>query len=113
MAGLGSTGKASCAVKRHRVTIQAPTETLDATGQPVVTWTDVWTDEPAEFKPMGGVESMRGKQYEAGTKGVFRVNYRDSYTVQMRVVHNSVNYGITNVNQVDGLRREIDLVVKT
>ena len=100
-------------IKRHRITVQAPTETQDATGQPVVTWTNFRTNEPAEFKPTGGMESMRSKQLEAGTKGIFRVNYREGYTVQMRIVHNGENYGITYVNPVDGLRREIDLMVKT
>lgn len=99
--------------KRHRVTIQQPTETQDATGQPVVTWSNVWTGEPAEFVPMGGIEAMRGKQYEAGTKGMFRVNYRTGYTTKMKVVFDSVSYGITHVNPVDGLRREIELLVST
>lgn len=97
--------------KRHRVTIQTQTETQDDTGQPVVAWSTFYANEPAEFIPTGGIESMRGKQLEAGTKGIFKVNYRTGYTTQMRVVHNGVNYGITHVNPVEGLRREIELMV--
>ena len=97
--------------KRHRVTIQTPTATQDEAGQPIVTWSTFYASEPAEFIPTGGIESMRGKQLESGTKGIFKVNYRTGYTTQMRVVHNSVNYGITHVNQVEGLRREIELMV--
>ena len=99
--------------KRHRITIQEPVESQDATGQPIVTWSTVWADEPAEFVPMGGIEAMRGKQYEAGTKAMFKVNYRTGYTTKMKVVFDSVSYGITHVNPVDGLRREIELLVAT
>ena len=100
-------------IKRHRITVQTPTSTVDADGQPIVTWSNWLTNEPAEFTPTGGTESMRGRQLEAGTKGVFKVNYRSGYTTQMRVVHNGINYGITYANQVDGLRYEIELLVKT
>ena len=98
-------------LKRHRVTIQTPTATQDEAGQPIVAWSTFYASEPAEFTPTGGIESMRGKQLEAGTKGIFRVNYRAGYTTQMRVVHNGTNYGITHVNPVDGLRYEIELMV--
>lgn len=100
-------------VKRHRITFQLPTATQDATGQPIVSWSTFRTDEPADFMPTGGVEAMRGRQLESGTKGVFTVNYRLGYTDKMRVVHDGVTYGITHVQPVDGLRREIEIMVKT
>jgi hypothetical protein len=56
---------------------------------------------------------MRGRQLEAGTKGIFTVNYREGYTTQMRIVHDDVNYGIAYVNAINGLRREIEIMVKT
>lgn len=88
-------------------------ETQDTTGQPVVAWTAYRSNEPADFQPTGGVETMRGRQLEAGTKGIFTVNYREGYTEQMRIVHNGTNYGISYVGAVDGLRHEIELMVKT
>lgn len=100
-------------IKRHRITIQEPIETQDSNGQPVVVWQNFRTNEPADFMPTGGMEVMRGRQLESGTKGVFRVNYRTGYTTQQRVVFNDINYGISHVNQVDGLRYEIELMVKT
>lgn len=96
---------------RQRITIQQPIETQDETGQPVVTWSNFLTNEPAEFTPTGGIESMRGRQLEAKTKAIFRVRYRSGYTTQMKVVFDGVSYGITYVNQVDGLRRHIELMV--
>jgi SPP1 family predicted phage head-tail adaptor len=95
---------------RHRCTIQQPTETVDAAGQPVVSWSSYVVDEPCKFEPTAGIESMRGRQLEAGTRAVFRVRYRSGYTVQMRVVYQGETYGITAVNMVDGLRNYIDII---
>lgn len=95
---------------RQRCTIQQVTETLDDAGQPVVTWTDFLTNEPCQFIPTGGNESMRGRQLEAGTKAIFRVRYRVGYVPEMRIQYDGTNYGITYINQVDGLRRYIELV---
>jgi SPP1 family predicted phage head-tail adaptor len=100
-------------IKRHRITFQQPTETQDSTGQPVVTWSNFRTNEPADFTPTGGTESMRGRQLEAGTKGIFVVNYRTGYTTKMQIVHDGVSYGISNIQPVDGLRREIEIMVKS
>jgi len=98
---------------RPRCTIQQPTEAVDSAGQPVVSWTNYVVDEPCDFMPTGGTESMRGRQLEAATKAIFRVRYRSGYQPEMRIVFNSTNYGITYVNQVDGLRRYIELVCVT
>ena len=95
---------------RHRCTIQKPTETVDAAGQPIVSWTAYVVDEPCQFTPTAGIESMRGRQLEAGTRAVFRVRYRSGYTVQMRVVYQGETYGITAVNMVDGLRNYMDII---
>lgn len=98
---------------RHRCTIQQVTETQDDSGQPVVTWSNYVVDEPCQFIPTGGTESMRGRQLEAGTKAIFRVRYRSGYQPEMRIVYGSTNYGITYVNPVDGLRRYVELVCVT
>jgi head-tail adaptor len=42
---------------------------------------------------------------------VFKVNYRTEYTTQMRVLHDGTYYGITHINQVNGMRRELELLV--
>ena len=95
---------------RHRCTIQRQTETQDSSGQPIVSWTAYVVDEPCQFTPTAGIESMRGRQLEAGTRAVFRVRYRSGYTVQMRIVYQGETYGITAVNMVDGLRNYIDII---
>ena len=95
---------------RHRCTIYNPTETQDDAGQPVVTWTAFLENEPCQFMPLSGVESMRGRQYEDGTKAVFRVRYRSGYSPLQKITYNGTDYGITYVNDVDGLRRYVELV---
>jgi SPP1 family predicted phage head-tail adaptor len=98
--------------KRYRITVQQPIETQDATGQPTIVWDTFKENEPAEYTPMGGVEVMRGRQLEANTKAIFRVNFNKGYTPQMRVVFDGEVFGITHVNQVGGMRRELELLVK-
>lgn len=98
---------------RQRCTVQQVTETQDSAGQPVVSWSNYVVDEPCQFIPTGGSETMRGRQLEAGTKAIFRVRYRSGYQPEMRIVYGSTNYGITYVNQIDGLRRYIELVCVT
>ena len=113
MAGIGSMVKQKASDMRHRITVQSPATTVDADGQPIVTWSNFVTSEPASFMPAGGTESMRGRQLEAGTKGIFKVNYRSGYTTQMQVIHDGTTYGITYVNTVVGIKRFIELLVKT
>jgi len=98
---------------RQRCTVQQVTETQDDAGQPVVAWSNFLVDEPCQFIPTGGSETMRGRQLEAGTKAIFRVRFRSGYQPEMRIVYGSTNYGITYVNQIDGLRRYIELVCVT
>lgn len=95
---------------RYRCTIQQPTETLDSAGQPVVSWTQYVVDEPCEYSPTGGIESMRGRQVEAGTRAVFTVRYRSGYTTRMRLVFDGEEYGITAINRVDGLKKYLEIV---
>lgn len=98
---------------RHRCTVQSVVETQDSAGQPVVSYSDVFVDEPCQFLPTDGVEIMRGRQLVSNVKATFRVRYRDGYTPTMSILFNGNRYGITNINQVDGLRRYIELTCKS
>jgi len=107
------TPKQRLGAMRNRITIQTQTETQDETGQPVVTWANWLVNEPCDYKPTGGGETVRGRQVEEGTRAIFTVNYRDGYTASMQIVFGSETYGITYVNPVEGGRRFIELVVKS
>lgn len=98
--------------KRYRVDIERPIAAQDDAGQPIVTWKQFVTDEPAEYVPTGGNETMRGRQLEAGTSAVFRMNYREGYTRQMRIKFRGEYYGITHINPVEGMFREVDILTR-
>ena len=110
MSGLGRPARFRTGAMRHKCTIQQPTETQDASGQPVVSWTNYVANEPCEFNPTSGIESMRGRQLEAGTRAIFTVRYRAGYTTKMSVLFDGERYGITAINAVDGLRKYLEIV---
>lgn len=113
MAGIGSIGRQKCSDMRHRITIQSPTVTLDAAGQPNVTWANFVVNEPAKFTATNGVESMRGRQLEARVTGVFVIRYRDGLNTRMRISHGGIYYGILHINPVDGLDIYREIMVAT
>lgn len=98
---------------RYRCTIQNVVETQDASGQPVVTYTDYAVNEPCQFLPTDGIEIMRGRQLVSNVRATFRIRYRDGYQPKMSVLFQGQRYGITNVNQIDGLNRYIELTCKS
>jgi SPP1 family predicted phage head-tail adaptor len=56
---------------------------------------------------------MRGRQLVSNIKATFRLRHRSGYVPTMSILFNGVRYGITNVNQIDGLNRYIELVCKS
>ena len=110
MSGSGRPSRHRVGAMRHRCTIQQATETQDASGQPVITWSNYVVNEPCEWNPTSGVENMRGRQLEAGTRAVFVVRYRLGYNTQMSVLFENERYGITAINRVDGLRKYLEII---
>jgi SPP1 family predicted phage head-tail adaptor len=110
MSGLGRPSRHRVGAMRHRCTIQQETTTQDASGQPVVSWSNYVVNEPCEWNPTSGVENMRGRQLEAGTRAVFVVRYRSGYNTQMSVLFENERYGITAINRVDGLRKYLEII---
>jgi len=97
---------------RHRITLQEPTRTVDAARQPVVTWADELTDQPARYSSVSGGETNRGRQVEAGVVAVFTVTHRSNYAVDKQIIFRGTNYGIARVDHIDGINRFIDLHCK-
>lgn len=95
----------------HRINVQ--TATVDASsGQPIRTWATTFSQEPAQWTPTAGTETIRGRQVEAGIAGYFTVTFSDGYSVEQRVSFNGLYYGIVHVKPVNGERRYIELHVK-
>lgn len=109
MSGSGRPNRHRVGGMRHRCTIQQVTETQDASGQPVVSWTDYVENEPCDYLPRSAYEGARGRQVEAGVTAVFIVRYRSGYNEKMSVVFDSERYGITSIQKVDGLNRYLEI----
>lgn len=97
---------------RERITVQEVVVTF-TDGDKVETWSDLHSDEPAQFDSASGGETLRGKQVEAGINAVFTVRYRTTFSPTQRVVYEGTNYGIIYVKPVDGGRRYIELYCRS
>lgn len=94
---------------RERINVQSYTSTRDASGQPVASWTNTLTGEPARFLDLRGGASYRGEQLQETTAAVFEVRYRDTYKPDMRIVWDGETFNIHRVARVDGGRRYLAL----
>lgn len=98
---------------RHRITLQVATESVDTNGQVNRTWATDLFNEPAQWIPTSGGETIRGKQIEAGINAIFIVRFRDDkYTPMKRISFDEKTFGIVHVKQIDGQRRYIQLECK-
>lgn len=92
----------------QRVTLQSATEAPDAVGQSVKTWTTVsklW----ARITPVGGGESVSGKQVVADASHAVTIRHRDDVTPRMRLLWGSRVLEIAAVDDPDGLRTDLVL----
>lgn len=98
---------------RHRVTLAQPTKTIDASRQPVITWTTELEDQPARYTQVTGGEIVRGRQVEAGANALFTVGYRSNYMVEKQIQFRGLAFGILRIDAIDGINRYLDLHCKT
>lgn len=97
---------------RHKITIEQPTEAVDAVGEPIATWT-TYATRKAEVMPMGGRETFRLQQYFSDATAVILIRYDSlakAITTKMRVSYDSRIFNISSVINVDEMNREIKLV---
>lgn len=98
---------------RHRITLQVATESVDTNGQVNRTWATDLFNEPAQWIPTSGGETIRGKQIEAGINAIFNVRHRDDkYTPMKRILFDGRYYGIVHVKPISGLREFVQLECK-
>lgn len=94
---------------RHRITIQRATETQDAFGAVVQTWSTfatLW----AGVEALSGREFFAAQQVNAQVSHRIRIRYLSGVTPKMRVVFGSRTFNIEVVMD-DGRRRELQLLV--
>ena len=65
---------------RHRITIQTRADTQDGFGQPVATWVNFVTNEPAEKRDLSGRELIAAQAVHSETT----TEFADSLPVRVR-----------------------------
>ena len=92
-----------------RVTIQSPTATQDAAGQPIPTWADVATVW-ANVRHLSGTESIKADAESSTVKASIRIRKRPDIDASMRVVLGTTNYQVRAVLPDEIDRDKLDLV---
>lgn len=97
---------------RDRITVADETTERDAYGQPVVSLVNRYVSEPAKYEDVSGIESIRGRQIEAGINVIFTVHRRDGYHPRQIVIRRGQRYGVVHVRAVGGQDRYVELHCK-
>ena len=93
----------------RRCTLQGPGTATDEIGQPIPGWTDVatvWGD----VRLRSGLESVKAGTVVSTVQASVRIRYRTGITAGMRLLVDSVAYGIVAVQPDVGGREYVDLV---
>ena len=93
----------------RRCTLQSPSQSVDAIGQPTPGWTDVATVW-ANIKVEKGMEHIRANADTAVNKVSIRVRYRTDLTAAMRIVHGATVYAVNAVMPDEAGRQYTDMV---
>lgn len=97
---------------RHHVTIQRRSTGEDALGQPLLTWSDVATVH-ANVRQLSGRELMTAGAERAENTARVTMRYRADLVEKMRLLYGAIVYDITSVSDLDGRRRELEVMCKT
>ena len=78
-------------------TIRTATQTVDSTGNPILTWADTYTNVACRLDPAGsgGEPAMWGKLAQV-SDWVLSVKYDQAVTAADRVVYGGVTYYVTS-----------------
>lgn len=93
----------------RKISIQRPSTTVDAIGQPVQGWTEVasvWAD----IRHQTGMEATKADAPVSTVRASVRIRYRTGLDAGMRVVHGDTVYSIKAVLPDAQYRAHVDLV---
>ena len=96
---------------RHRVTIQEPVYTKDASHAPQKTWDDVATVW-ASVWPLRGREFYAAKSVNSEVETTIRMRYHSDVRNDWRIVHGNNTYVILAVLNLQGRNIELELMCK-
>ena len=94
---------------RHRITIQTRTDTQDGFGQPVASWVNLVTNEPAEKRDLSGRELIAAQAVHSETTTEFVIRYRSGFDSKARVMFDGDVWTLNAVLDPDGRRRMLRL----
>jgi len=97
---------------RQRILFQQRSPGVDALGQPSTTWLtvcEVW----AEITALTGRELTVGRLERAESSTRLVVRYRSGLSTAMRVQHGATFYDITEISDLDGRKRFLQIMGKT
>lgn len=78
---------------RHRVNIESPVDTQDATtGEIVRTWTALHSKVPARIEHLSVREFLQSKADQSEIAARITIRYRAGLTADMRILHGSTVY---------------------
>jgi SPP1 family predicted phage head-tail adaptor len=95
---------------RHALTIEQATETRDAHGQALATWSTFAT-VPGSLEPLTGREVFAAAQVQAEVTARARIRYLEGVTAKMRISFESKIYAITAVIDRELKHRELELLL--
>lgn len=97
---------------RNNITIQTPTETRDAYGDPVKTWA-TYAVRAAEILPVSGREYFTAQQVYSEQVTRFKLrhdNTTKAITTKMRIFYDSRYFNIISVINEQTMNRDITIV---
>lgn len=95
---------------RHTLVIEQPTETQDAHGQAVASWS-TFASVPGSLEPLNGREIFAAAQVQAEVTARARIRYLSGVTAKMRITHEGKVYAITAVIDRELRHRELELLL--
>jgi SPP1 family predicted phage head-tail adaptor len=95
------------------LTINAPTESVSATGDRSIAWNDVAGNVPCSVVPNGGVETFNEEQRVASNTIVFAIRYPHSFSVveSNQIIYEGSTYNVTNSYDNTKAGRRVELLI--
>jgi len=94
---------------RHRVTIEALTETRNSSGGEKFIWQPICTVN-AEIVPLSGKSLFAAQQNHSEVTGIIKMRYRADINAKQRAVHKDKIYSIQAVINIGERNRELHLM---
>jgi SPP1 family predicted phage head-tail adaptor len=94
------------------VDIQRNTPVQDTDGGEVASWTTV-ARIPAKVAELRGREFIEAQEKQSEITTRIRIRFRSDIGVDWRILHGSTVYEVLHVIDLDGRRRELDLMCRS